>query len=353
MTTLYKKRKDGKLTKWQIAEEHEGYTVTWYTVEGGEAQEVYHEVFENNSGRLIEEQIELEVVSRIAKQRDRGYKDTREEALNSNTNAIGLPRPMLATTVTEKIAATLSIVTVQYKFNGVRCLATRKDGEIILYTRGGSLHVESLHDLFVPNLSWIHEEEVIDGEFYIHGEKLQTISSTVRKNGHPRQSKLSYIIYDKISNASHKDRFDSICHVRHGGNIMFATTRRICYDEVTYYLETAMNLGYEGIMLRPDDAPYTPGVRGRSLLRIKPFKTDEYVVTNIFLSPQGVPTAKCLTKKGISFDCVVPGNTSAKADAWINKERYVGRKLTIKYTELSKDEVPCPTVAEAWRERGV
>ena len=96
MIKLYRKNSFG-IGTWTIQKVGDCMLVYSHAVTEG-ASEVQHEdiVQRNNSGRTLEEQVELEMQSRINRMLDKGYKRTREEALQGATNQMGMLSPMLA-----------------------------------------------------------------------------------------------------------------------------------------------------------------------------------------------------------------------------------------------------------------
>src|SRR6185312_1292025 len=140
---LYRKNSLGVGT-WRIAggpvASNRGQIVIAHSVvEGGSEVEHLEEVTTNQSGRNLEEQIQLRIASRVRRQLDKGYKWSREEAVLGSTNQLGLANPMLAQRL-DKVALGQSHFAnayVQPKYDGHRCLITRQDGDMPAYTRLG------------------------------------------------------------------------------------------------------------------------------------------------------------------------------------------------------------------------
>src|SRR3989304_5553014 len=81
-------------------------------------------------------------------------------------------KPMLAAPFEDHKHKLVYPVTVQPKFDGVRCLAFRKaDGTIMLQSRGGDPYeLPHIQNEISP---WLGNGWILDGELYIHGTSLQ------------------------------------------------------------------------------------------------------------------------------------------------------------------------------------
>ena len=70
---------------------------------------------------------------------------------------------------------------------------------------------------------------------------------------------------------------------------------------------------------------------------------DEYQIVG-FQEGEGVEIGciiwKCVTKEGITFNCRPKGTHEARRELFKNAQQYVGKKLTVRFQELSDDLVP-------------
>jgi hypothetical protein len=53
---------------------------------------------------------------------------------------------------------------------------------------------------------------------------------------------------------------------------------------------------------------------------------------------------------GKQFNISAPGDFSAKYEVMKNKDKYIGRDLTIEYSHLTAEGIPFHAVALRWRE---
>jgi len=355
MVTMYRKHVNG-IGTWSIDHKGAVITISHATVEGG--QEVSHRetVTMNASGRSLEEQVALRIRSRISRQRDRGYTDSREEALQGKTNQLGLPLPMLAQPLKKVKKINYEDAVLQLKLDGHRCLATKQDGEILLYSRQGkAITLPHISDYLKPRLP---EGTFVDGELYHHGTKLQTIGSWIKKQ-QPESQKLRYYVYDLISQDTFRDRYqelsdllpdwqdavDTDCPARLLPCIPFDA-----WDQSRLFSH-ARSQGFEGLMLRTNDTSYEDGVRSNSLIKIKEFQDCEVTVEDIVKAEKsGTVICICRTDSGKEVRPVAPGNQWEKSMTYEHREKFKGRRLTIEYSMLTDDGVPFQPVAREWRE---
>ena len=352
MLTLYRKHVNG-IGTWRIRAEGNIITVAHATVEGG--QEVAHEekVAVNASGRTLEEQVALRVRSRIPRQRDRGYVDTREEALQGKPNQMGLPLPMLAQPQKKVKKVNHEGAQLQLKLDGHRCLATKQDGKILLYSRQGKpITLPHVSEFLRPRLP---EGTFIDGELYHHGTKLQTIGSWIKKQ-QPESLKLRYFCYDLISQDTFLDRHLELSDLLPAWGIkttpacVLPNTPYKSEEDTATLFALARARGFEGLIKRTNDAPYEDGVRSNSLIKIKEFLDCEVTVKDIVrVEKSGTVLCICVTDEGKEVRPVAPGSHEEKAEVLRNAANYIGRRLTIEYSLLTDDGVPFQPVAREWR----
>jgi DNA ligase-1 len=207
MITLYKRHKSGLgLVNLWIAD---GQLFYEYQISIGGATVTHSEpIVLNNSGRDFREQANLELESRVRRYRQRGYKHSREEAeLDTGTNQIGLPLPMLAHPI-GRVTDLSGKLFVQRKYDGHRCLIIRGGNDIIAYSRKGTI-IPSIAHITNELIKRLPNDVVIDGELYCHGQSLQTIASWVKRE-QPNSLKLKFHAYDLISMDVFEDRFKEL-----------------------------------------------------------------------------------------------------------------------------------------------
>jgi DNA ligase 1 len=301
----------------------------------------------NESGRSLEQQTELEAMSLVSRMRDKGYKDTVEEAMTGNTNQLGLVRPMLAQKRKDVRHINYEGAQLQKKLNGHRCLITRQDA----YTRNGKWITTIGHIL--ETMTHLPEGETVDGELYRHGISLQTISSWIKRD-QPNSRLLGYVAYDMVSPEKFTDRYRKLREYvpRNSPSPTLVLGNRPYTDEedmIRLFRETR-NEGFEGLILRTDDCGYEVGTRSNSLIKIKEFFDDEFKVIGISASKRDWAICTCVTADERTFDVLAPGTHDTKKQTLIDKDRYVGKYLTVSYSELTDDGTPFQPIGVSWKE---
>tara|TARA_B100000902_G_scaffold253298_1_gene239805 strand:- start:222 stop:1394 length:1173 start_codon:yes stop_codon:yes gene_type:complete len=115
---------------------------------------------------------------------------------------------------------------------------------------------------------------------------------------------------------------------------------------MVYYLESAESLGLEGIMVRSNHRGYIGGRAGTNLYKLKSFEDDEFEIIgyNGVMSEAGIllnrPVWKCITKSGEEFLASAPGTHVSQEQQWEDRDKIVGKMLTVKYQNLSARGVP-------------
>ena len=351
---LYRKNANS-LGSWRIWSKGDVIHIAHATVLGG--SEVFHTetVETNQSGRSIEEQVELRMSARISRMRDRGYQDSIDLALKNQGNQLGLERPMLAHPIERVPNVQYAGAVLQKKLDGHRCLITCQDGDLIAYSRQGK-RIDAIRHILRGLQGRIPEGITVDGELYCHGHSLQTLASWIKRE-QPSTYNLYFVGYDVISSDRYVDRHAQLTQLLEGadtgaaGKIVALPYRAYESDEETSaFFRQVRGQGFEGLMLRADRRGYEVGRRSTALLKIKEFFDDEFEVIGFEQSKNGWAVCVCLAKNGREFRCSAPGDMIAKQAVWINQDKFKGRMLTVEYSFLTADGIPFHPNAIRWRE---
>lgn len=311
------------------------------------------------------QQAVLELESRTKKKLDKGYVLSVEAAKKPVSNALGLPQPMLATPIDKVNPESIdwSSAYVQPKLDGHRCLY--KDG--MLYSRGGK-EIDMPHILKAIKdspLSHLH----LDGELYIHGVPLQHLSSLIKKK-RLETAQIEYHIYDIVNNEPFVWRSITLVNLM---SLMCAASDAKLIPEFPLKLVETLRVTtmgevlarhahyrdewYEGTMLRFGDESYMEGKRSRKLLKIKEFQDDEFRIIGYKQGKPRMRGSRCLRVPvwecavgDLSFDVTAPGTMHDKEEAWLARDTYIGRLLTVKYHYLSEKGIPQLPVALQYKE---
>lgn len=348
MITLYRKNALG-IGMWSIWADGDTLRIAHSSTLDGSPVHHSEQVQRGCQGRSIDEQVQSRIRSRISKQRDKGYTESIDDAAKGAFNQLGLLPPMLAQVYKGHEADGRS-AWMQRKLNGLRCLITRQDGELIAYSRRGK-PLTSIIEILEEAGKFVSEGDTVDGELYAHGTSLQTINSWVKR----RQSltgKIQFVMYDQMSSDSFVDRHDALLDMVKGYEFKrVLVLPKIRYiDEVTRSQEfkKARDKNFEGLMIRLDGSGYESNKRSSNLLKDKAVFDTEVIVKDIVLSDKGNPVCIC-DYNGKEFRTSPPGSHGDRNLAYTERAKHIGTRLTIEYREFTDDSVPFHAVGINWR----
>jgi len=307
-----------------------------------------------------------EVTSEISSQLDGGYKYSVEDVGPFHTNQLRQPLPMLAKRI-EKIKNIdcSGFSEVSPKLDGHRCKTVRIKEGILQYSKEGKV-IKTMDHMEEELMDTLEVGEYLDGELYRHGLPLQDISSLVKKK-QPDSKLIKYYVYDSFDlNKSYQERFIDRFHTDDTSGVLVPIERHpvSSVEEAWKWFDKFVAQGYEGAMLRLGDGGYEVGERSNNLLKLKAEKDAEYEVLDIseaepYIQVDGVTgvenkirVAICHlgTEKGLPFSVTAPGTFLNKQEILLNKEKYIGQQLTIKFPNLTPDGVPFHPVALRFKE---
>lgn len=263
-----------------------------------------------------------------------------------------------------------------------------EEGEIILYSRDRKLYHgldyirEELAAVFAA-AKWNFGDFYIDGEVYKHGASLQVISGIVRRflNESKRaaeSTKLEYHIFDcffpaepLLTYEERRARLDEVLSTSVIAAAKYKYLRRvpsiIVKDsaEVEVIHRKNLDAGYEGSMVRygGDIYEYSNNkYHSRLLIKLKPFFEEEYEIVDFSSGEKGKAAAslmlKMKTSDGLEFNVTPMGTIEERerlykkfcSDPAYFKKHYLGKKLTVRFDELSNDGIPVRARAIAIRD---
>lgn len=373
--TLYATNKKGEVKVWSIrvdgTSKNAIITIETASKEGASPVVRNETISEGkNIGRANEttalEQAILEAKARVAEKiNKKGYVDSKNKIGSHLVNSFGLPIPMTAKDSDEVKIPTSLMIYIQPKLNGHRAMYDCKSNTF--YSRGGEEVTSMAHIQKVLNTFTKKEKITLDGELYSHGIPLQTQSSWIRKY-HPGDSeKIRYNVYDIIvaedfdmsqeKRLDHLGKFFSKYKLFFKDLIVKVDTDYINESGISNKVDEYIKLGYEGGIVRLPSGKYEPGHRSRSLIKQKRFKDAEWLVKDIYegasIKINGEDqTATCILCTGTcgDFEVTAPGTRADHKEILKNKRNYIGKMLTIKYYDMTKDGKPFHPVALQFRE---
>jgi len=254
-------------------------------------------------------------------------------------------------------------VLVQPKLDGIRMLAARSENDISLTTRTGK-PVPHKHDGSIGRIldalrgcPAFRPGMVLDGEMYAHGQRFQDLASAFKTDS----GELAFHVFDVYDSrnpgAGTQERlaflenrlFDA--YEPHVVIVpyMKASSRVQVFNAHDAYVKE----GYEGCMVRAWEAPYEPGKRSSSLLKLKRMRTDEFVVVDLVEATgadRGTAIFVCRIEgsdqqnPAPTFKVRMKATRAERASMWQQHTRgpstFVGKRLTVQFQELTAAGIP-------------
>jgi DNA ligase-1 len=288
----------------------------------------------------IEKQAELESKREWTKKIKQGY-----HTINTESHSAIL-KPMLAQEYKNNAKFP---VWIQPKLDGVRCLIYLNNDEIVFQSRQNTIYEPFIH--LVPELSTILNKmppnTILDGELYTHGLGFETIVSMVRraKTRHPDLLKLKYTLYDFFIKGNntllYEERLKTLKALFVPNKYIELIETRIANDLNTLnnMLDFYIDQNYEGIMIR-NNGVYKEGNRSKDLLKYKKFMDGEFEVIGHHMSKVDTPVFDCKCADNKTFSVMMKEDVETKSNRMNNISQYYGKKLTVKFQELTSDGIP-------------
>ena len=195
-----------------------------------------------------------------------------------------------------------------------------------------------------------------DGELYCHDLSLQRIHSIVsRKKGlHPNYGSIQYHIFDirdHEGRMSQLERLSTLAKLRDRikpplelAPIELAHT----LEQVMYLLDTFIEAGYEGIIVRHYAAPYILR-RSTWVMKLKPHREDIYDIVGVKeeIDKDGIPKGRlgaviCNTEaEGITFGVGSGFTAQQREELWeLGGRDLIGKRVLVKYQHTTDGGVP-------------
>jgi hypothetical protein len=283
--------------------------------------------------RNSEEQAFFEFDAIIKKQLDAGF-------YREGEKVDSWPMPMLAHKFKDHMNKVEWPSYIQPKLNGMRMLFNGTDAR----SRGNKEIIPEV----IQHLQFDTGGFILDGELMLPNNVLLQESMAAIKKYRPELSPLlMYHVYDIVDNElPYAMRQQIIVDLMHDAppNVVMVKTVA-CTDETEVYNQHTqfVSEGYEGTMIRNPSMAYEIGKRSYSLLKLKDFVDAEYRIFDIIDgggSDTGLAIFILETDDGNRFNCRPEGTQSNRAELYINRKELVGKFLTVRYQELSRDGIP-------------
>ena len=348
MEPLFSRDKSGKNRYWTITVDNspQGVFITRrYGQVGGKETVTSTEITTGkNIGRSNEttklEQANLEAMSTWKKQVEAGF------TVDQESNQVVTILPMLANKWEDRSHNISEPFYVQPKLDGVRMIIGRYQGTLKTLSRTGKVfkmpHIEKVVG------SLLEEGQFLDGELFSDELTFQEITGVCgsKKNTSQYIDKIKFHVFDYFDLANLGEtfknrsielhtRFSDVC-------VLVATFVLFKKGEVQFWHDKFVSQGHEGIMIRDAKGPYLLNQRSNHLLKLKAFQTEEYMIIGASEgkgSDAGTVIWECVGPKG-SFSVRPKGTRDERIKWFQNYEKYLGKKLTVQFQNLTDGGIP-------------
>ena len=262
---------------------------------------------------------------------------------NANTKATAI-LPMLANKWEDREKYISEPFYVQPKLDGVRLLVS-KDGGI---SRTGKI---------IPGTEilgkGLKEGQYVDGEAFDPNLTFEELTSTFKTD----PLKLKFHVFDYFDmnalNMTFEERWAAVKSLKNKHYVFVETKLVAKKRQLPLVHKKHVEEGHEGTMIRDRFSVYEVGQRSNYLLKHKEFQTEEY--DNIGATTGHGRDAKCVvwickTEEGNVFNARPEGTLEDREYKYANKERFIGKMLTVRFQNLTDKNVPRFPVGVAIRD---
>lgn len=340
--------------------------------------------------RNLWQQVMLEANHLVKEKLDKGYREINrdpDEYTESELSQIlggivtgqnGVPKPMLAKQV-DKVTNTKIFDKEWYasrKIDGLRALIYMgDDNKLHTASRGAMNYDAAMYKILTnPTLIKLFKENkglIMDGECYHHGMSLQQLNSVARS----QKTAVDYDIlqfywYDVVDvNSTFDERWAYMQDIKdeygfsfepekvfESGELKIQFVPQILvsgYDNMLKLHNQYVEEGWEGLVIRDPDVVYRPNGRTNDMIKIKVYKSEDFLVTGYELGLRGSEDMVfiCETSDGKEFKAKPLGDRLQKEEYVENFDSlYKGHVGECKFFYYSDDGVPLQPCFKAFRD---
>lgn len=360
---LYTKSKTGKVQQWQIeVKQHANGTATILTQWGykdGKLATSEKEITEGkNKGKSNETTPYQQAVSEAQSAWEK--KSTREGYAEKLDNA-ALPGvaeskkvaeetallPMLAQNYRKQSRKVVFPCYVQAKLDGVRSLY--RNGVFTSRTAKPFGFLEHITNELKPATD---AGLILDGEIYSDTLSFQEFVGLVKKKHLTAKDKenikhVKLWVYDVVNEYPFEQRLALLVDFfsRHAfTNVhLLPTEEAKTKDDVKKFHDKYVSAGYEGVIIRNKKGLYRLATRSENLQKYKEFEDAEFKIVGFTEgegNEKGAVIWICETEDHKQFRVRPTGSVDDRKELFKKGDTYVGKKLTVKYQEMTDDGVP-------------
>jgi hypothetical protein len=266
-----------------------------------------------------------------------------------------VPSPMLAHDYNKRAKSIKFPCFVQRKYDGTRCVGMPGKG---LFSRNRKSYPHMKH--IVAELNKLPATVVLDGELYSDTLTFQEIvglvkRETLKKGDEEKQLQIKFHIYDIINGMPYEQRYANLQMLfsKYKFKYLELVKTESCESEEKMKELHAQYVaeGFEGIMLRNKMGAYK-NVRSADLQKYKCFEDSEFEVVDYKEGDgleEGCVIWVCKTSEGKTFSCRPRGSREERSEMYKNGKKYIGNMLTVRFQEMTDDNLPRFPVGIAFR----
>jgi DNA ligase-1 len=239
---------------------------------------------------------------------------------------------------------------VQPKLDGLRCIMYSSNEKIRCQSRTGTFFDSLTHITNELETFYKHNKVILDGELYTTSIPFEELAGLIKKKKLTEEDKekikiVKYHVYDIINDKTYENRLNDInSYIKNFQYAVKVPTYHVeNFSQFKDYFSQFIQTGYEGIMLRNVNGLYRCNYRSHDLQKYKEFLESEYTISSFKEGDgrdKGTVIWVCQTEDGKEFS-VRPRGTIEKRKEWYNNgQKYLGKKLTVIYQELSEMGIP-------------
>ena len=237
---------------------------------------------------------------------------------------------------------------VQPKFDGIRCRAIPlttgpKGNEYLLLSSEENVIYSTPHINGV--LSNLQLRAELDGELYCHGMSFEEIVSITSRtvNLHRNFKAIKFHVFDIVNDQPQMRRQIIVDALRGLHPCIQVAPFWLCesLEDVMRAFDKIIELGYEGIIVRHNLAPYERK-RSTLVMKFKPKKKDIYEIVGYEeeISIEGIRKGTlgsllCKSGDGNTFSVGTGFNKAMREMLWDSKESLCGKSVHVSYQHLT------------------
>lgn len=263
--------------------------------------------------------------------------------INSNSEIVHL-ETMQAHKYTDKAKISFPVY-VQIKEDGIFCKVYKINNKVYLVSRSNNEFHHMNH--IRQQLSDIIGDAILNGELCIPNKGFQDVVSVV-KSHHDTTEKNTVVLklFDIVSDQGYEHRYEMLQNYLTESVQLIDTAEVNSKNEIQQYFQSAIDNGYEGIMVRKLGEPYQHG-RSHNLLKYKKTMDDEGVIMEV-LEGSGRDAGCAIFRvkiqgedeEDVIFKVVAPGTLDDRRAIYADRQSYIGKKCIYTCQEKTKKGVP-------------